>query len=252
MDATSVQRIESELHLELPEAYRRFLLNCPQQWRDGTSVPELSLCTTAAKIIALNQDAERLDDWPNEYLAIGETGNGGYFVIDLGDDDPAVDLWSSACFPLDPYEHFDSVEQFASALLCGFEPEHAGPLSSRPADMMLPAVIHDVWSELLDDVLALLARIRSGLSRKNLKKAEEELDALVMCWINSPYSATPQLRRLLERTRDYRQQHPRVPSDDFEALVDALLVAVPDATVTSPEVAAERRGSLTSGRPSRS
>lgn len=224
MNATAVQRIENKLALELPDAYRRFLLDYPDCLRRTSSIRDRSLCATAARIISLNQDAERLDDWPNEYLAIGETGTGGYFVIELGDDDPAVDLWCSELFPLDPEAHFDSIEQFASALLSGFEYEDAESLETRPTHTLIEQAFHDGWSEDVDAVLALLENIRIGRSRKDLETAEEHLDVLVFSWINTPYDETPETRRRLERIKDYRRRYPRGHTKNgFAELVNAAL-----------------------------
>jgi hypothetical protein len=227
MNATDVQRIENELAVELPEAYRRLLLQYPDSLCQQASIRDRSLCATVKRIIALNQDAERLDDWPNEYLAIGETGTGGYFVIELGDDDPAVDLWCSELFPLDPDAHFDSVEQFASALLSGFEYEDAALIETRPTNALPERAFRDGWSEDVDAVLTLLENTRSGRSRADLEAAEAHLDVLVFSWINAPYGETQGTRRILERIKNYRRRYPRGHAHDlFPELLNAALASL--------------------------
>ena len=121
MDSASVARIERELGVELPRAYANLLLNYPESLTRHEFVREFLLCDTADRVIALNRLMEGLEFWPNHLLAIGETGSGDVFVVDVGDDNPPVDLWTPTTRSIDTSMRADSLEQFAGGILQEFD-----------------------------------------------------------------------------------------------------------------------------------
>ena len=109
MRKSSIDKIEYELTVSLPEQYRRFLLNYPRALHQteelqgsGTSVP-LSrhvCCSKASDLIRLNRTTRenvqiwtkkgRPGRWPKHMFVIGEDGCGNYYAINLQHKNVAI------------------------------------------------------------------------------------------------------------------------------------------------------------------
>src|SRR5690349_11646596 len=97
MTDAELAKIESELELELPDYYREFMRNYPAPLLAIPNGPSLGqLSNSPDHIIELNRIVRMMQcfDWPEEYLAIGESGCGDYYAIDMDDEYSSVYLWN--------------------------------------------------------------------------------------------------------------------------------------------------------------
>lgn len=93
MNAEDFARIEEELSLTLPPAYREIVQRPEFQ---GEAAGFLEFSGDADEVIGLNLELRRDGfygvKWPNHYLVIGEDGAGNHYFTDLKRELPAVFL----------------------------------------------------------------------------------------------------------------------------------------------------------------
>lgn len=93
MNADELARIEAELSLSLPPAYREIVLRPEFQ---GEAAGFMEFTGDADEVIGLNLEARKEGffgvKWPEQYLIIGEDGAGNSYFTDLKRERPAVFL----------------------------------------------------------------------------------------------------------------------------------------------------------------
>lgn len=93
MNADELARIEEELSLSLPPAYREIVLRPEFQ---GEAAGFMEFTGDADEVIGLNLEARKEGffgvKWPEQYLIIGEDGAGNSYFTDLKRERPAVFL----------------------------------------------------------------------------------------------------------------------------------------------------------------
>ena len=85
MSDDDVRKVEHELGLTVPAAYRTFVTNYPAALAD-CGAGDFELMNSADRVIALNRDLRAGGfyglEWPTHYLAVGENGCGDYYCLD--------------------------------------------------------------------------------------------------------------------------------------------------------------------------
>jgi cell wall assembly regulator SMI1 len=92
MDDADFDRVEKDLGLRLPDAYRSVLRDAPKLSR---YYPEV-IVVDATVVVALNRefrDGEFSADWQAHWLAIGTEANGDVLFIDLQEPVSPVFSW---------------------------------------------------------------------------------------------------------------------------------------------------------------
>lgn len=93
MNADELARIEEELSVSLPPAYREIVLRPEFQ---GEAAGFMEFTGDADEVIGLNLEARKEGfygtQWPAQYLVIGEDGAGNSYFTDLKRERPAVFL----------------------------------------------------------------------------------------------------------------------------------------------------------------
>ncbi|MGC3957965.1 MAG: SMI1/KNR4 family protein [Verrucomicrobiota bacterium] len=93
MNAEELARIEEELSVSLPLAYREIVLRPEFQ---GEAAGFMEFTGDADELIGLNLEARKEGffgvKWPEHYLIIGEDGAGNSYFTDLKREHPAVFL----------------------------------------------------------------------------------------------------------------------------------------------------------------
>lgn len=110
--------LEEELGIELPETYREFLASYPEPLRT-TPAASFEVQSDPAKIVTINKliDESHIDGWRDSFLAIGESGCGDYYAIDLDETDGEVYFWNHETDEVDAGEGFPSLLEFAGYFL---------------------------------------------------------------------------------------------------------------------------------------
>lgn len=191
MDVSDLDRIEEELFIELPHAYREFMLAYPDRLR-STDAPSFELQDDPDKLIEINKLVEtfQLSDWESSWFVIGESGCGDYYVIDVADDECAVVFWDHEQGRPSPEEGFDSLPEFAGDLVDMYR-----DLAARKVEESSPASTQND-------------------SRPDLgKKRERGLQAIA--------SVVRWYRETEYRLRGYRTIFP-IPTDTFNAIIGDL------------------------------
>ncbi|RYD60296.1 MAG: hypothetical protein EOP83_19720 [Verrucomicrobiaceae bacterium] len=92
MKHSDIARIERELEIQLPEAYKKALLSYPIPAYVGNS--ETMLWDEADRLIALNLELRRgrlsVDPWPARFFALGLDDGGCSDALDLDDPEHGV------------------------------------------------------------------------------------------------------------------------------------------------------------------
>jgi hypothetical protein len=92
MQPTDIARIERELEIQLPEAYKKALASYPLAAYAGNS--ETMFWDDADRLIALNQELRRgrspVAPWPVRFYALGQDHGGCSDALDLDDPEHGV------------------------------------------------------------------------------------------------------------------------------------------------------------------
>ena len=92
MQPSDIARIERELEIELPEAYKQALASYPIAAYAGNS--ETMFWDDAGQLIALNQELRKgrppVDPWPVRFYALGRDHGGCSDALDLDDPEHGV------------------------------------------------------------------------------------------------------------------------------------------------------------------
>jgi hypothetical protein len=92
MQASEIDRIERELEIKLPDAYRKALLSYPIPAYAGNS--ETMFWDDAGRLIALNLELRNgrspVDPWPVRFYALGQDDGGCSDALDLDDPEYGV------------------------------------------------------------------------------------------------------------------------------------------------------------------
>jgi len=110
--------LEEDLGIELPDVYREFLSMYPDRLR-ATPAASFEVQSDPTKIVAMNKliDASHIEGWRDTFLAIGESGCGDYYAIDLDENDGEVYFWNHETAEVDDSEGFPSILEFAGYFL---------------------------------------------------------------------------------------------------------------------------------------
>lgn len=94
MNEDDLDRIEAALGRPLPQAFRRVMLNFPQELIDAAMMTdpygnpfrdEMMISPDADGIIAC-LESPPFPDWPAHYLVVGANGCGEMYSVDISDD----------------------------------------------------------------------------------------------------------------------------------------------------------------------
>lgn len=118
MQEQDLARIESIRHIELPERYRAFMLNYPDRLLQ-TEGSRVELLSELADLLQINEevDAIHINGWEGSFFAIGVSGCGDYYAIDVNEDDCEVYFWNHEIDEIDESSGSPSIEEFAGSLL---------------------------------------------------------------------------------------------------------------------------------------
>ena len=118
MTETTVGSIEDELGVELPDLYRDFLASYPKPLL-ATPAAGFEVQCDPARIVTMNKqiDENHVEGWRDSFLAIGESGCGDYYAIDLNEDDGEVYFWNHETAEVEEDEGFPSLIEFAGHFL---------------------------------------------------------------------------------------------------------------------------------------
>ena len=88
MKREDVDRIESELNIKVPNAYRDLVTNYPEEFYEWGADYDLS--DSPDRVVEINREVRTEPfyglKWPDRYFAIGENGCGDYYCLDLQGD----------------------------------------------------------------------------------------------------------------------------------------------------------------------
>ncbi len=128
MSESDIDLIESELGVELPPAYRSWLLTLPSEFDNPTSKriwteighiynqPEQIIGESLNFIDSDCLSDTEWEDWDlSDYIAIGGDGCGNYYIIERDDEDPVVHLLSHDPLGIEE-EKFASVAEYCAAI----------------------------------------------------------------------------------------------------------------------------------------
>ena len=132
MTAKDLKRIEDELAIELPTAYRKFVLRYPKALlelkrtfgKHSEGPADRELLNDPDALIELNemiQSSDNMDDFPPEYFLIGDDGCGNYYVLDTDEENSPVYFWNHERSDFDAFEEKESIHVFAADLLAPVE-----------------------------------------------------------------------------------------------------------------------------------
>jgi hypothetical protein len=134
MTDEDLRRIEAELSITLPEAYRAVVRAFPVPAHVGND--ETPIWDDAAALIRLNQElrAGKIGKpWPPELFAVGAEDDGSRYALDLGSSDASV-FWVDRVLDGEhgkrvPFAQF--AEQTFSELRADLEANGVGPKATR-------------------------------------------------------------------------------------------------------------------------
>lgn len=123
MHGSDIEKIEQRFDIDLPGPYRQFLTQYPASLR-RTDAAVWEVLDDADRIIAINEllEANHVTGWPDSFFAVGESGCGDYYGIDLDEGDGEIYFWNHETAEIDPSEGFPAVEEFAGYFLRMHQP----------------------------------------------------------------------------------------------------------------------------------
>lgn len=144
--AATIDYIADALGIDLPELYSEFLVSLMQS-KKVQSVLGDAVVTSPERVVELNTNLwcggpiAGLDEWPEDYLVIGEDGCGDYFLIDGGDSNEPVLFYDHEADVI--YRIADSLNDFANRMINGDSLDdivlHSGYETRRQKALVGPA-----------------------------------------------------------------------------------------------------------------
>jgi len=102
----------------LPDSYRSFLLSYPELLcRTPAAANEILNSATELSCINTLLAQANVDGWETSFFAIGQSGCGDYYAIDLDEEDGEVYFWNHETAAVDVSEGKPSLEEFAGSIL---------------------------------------------------------------------------------------------------------------------------------------
>lgn len=103
---------------ELPEKYLDFLEAYPQKMKEAGDLFQVEFLSEFKDIEYFNIEIDMVDGLDaSNYFAIGHSGCGDYYLMELGSEDPGVILWNHETGELEEDEEYSSLEEFAGEML---------------------------------------------------------------------------------------------------------------------------------------
>lgn len=107
---------------ELPEKYLDFLELYPQKMKEAGDLSQIEFLSEFKDIENINIEIDMVHGLDAEdYFAIGHSGCGDYYLIEIGSEDPSVILWNHETGELEEDEEYSSLEEFAGEMLASRE-----------------------------------------------------------------------------------------------------------------------------------
>lgn len=118
MTEAELDAVAEALGIELPMVYREFQATYPELLR-STQAADFEVLSDPDRLVSLNKLIERshIRGWRDSFFAIGESGCGDYYAIDLDEDDGEVYFWNHELARVDEEEGFSSLVEYAGQFL---------------------------------------------------------------------------------------------------------------------------------------
>ena len=103
---------------DLPDVYIKFMENYPELLSNTGDASSVEILNKTDDLIDINNHIKQIHEIDHaSYFAIGHSGCGDYYLIDINDDDPEVILWDHDMGSLSENERYNSIEEFAGYIL---------------------------------------------------------------------------------------------------------------------------------------
>ncbi|MCL6417649.1 SMI1/KNR4 family protein [Aestuariirhabdus sp. Z084] len=107
-----------ELHVKYLDLLERY----PQKMKEAGDLSQVEFLNEFKDIEHYNIEIDMVDGLDTEdYFAIGHSGCGDYYLMEIGSEDPSVILWNHEIGQPEEDEKYSSLEEFAGEILASRE-----------------------------------------------------------------------------------------------------------------------------------